>query len=1137
MPIFTFEEYYNLIPDETKTFIKKLLSYLYNEDYVKISSGTTLYNEKDIFIYKCIYSYKRIDELHANILQSLSYHEYDSLESSNIGNSTMSSLFSKYYSLFTPLPNKESYQLLTPEDIITSNIRNLPSYKNSDIFDCIYKTPEDFLSELNKHSNEKREQILRELKLKFNKNFNINIINYYEAVGKIFVELSKTKYFKKIDHTSEDLINLSLLLGLYNYNHISQGNFNEREVIVNYLTSLGVTQPNIEQVIGYNLEHNAGDPTIILNYYFKDIYPKNISRENITITDIISRLFTSSYNNALTIKQLLSELNLTTNNVKDLESIVKTKKDELSSTSLDDLLKNLIPNVISYLKRINRIYTYLNTKLNTIDKNLISTKEDIILLSILLSSYEFNNSYSEFLNDKGLTIDKILELIKLPKLDEYRKELGSVNPSDKDITNFTSLITNGINYHKAKESITVESIILNTTDKSRTRSTLIHKLFKNITNESLDDDFASQIEKHLNNKNDRRKKILSENLLENISIDVYNYLRILSSYYQILKSKGLDQKDLEQLSIIYAASRYDNELEDYLTSIGMDRSSLSNAIGISFNYQDKPFDIDIINSYYKEYIFDRDPEEITVHTIFENAFKKELTNSLFLRRILDKFHKVPEDFLNIDSKLSEYNKKLKQEEEQNKIDTLLNQCDDYIKKLFNDILRIHEYLLTNISKLNLIKNEDDIEELSILIALFLNDEEYIPFFIHNGVTLDELLSRINLNRNILNEIKSIKPNYKLIFKYEKYIGRSYELTLNRLIEKLFNENINDSQILETITSLTGNNYSYLVEEVSNKKNRELTPEQGIKILSKEEVVPIQESTYGYISEYGTSISKHSKYISDALNKLIFNDSLEKSIESINSLLGEISYDEAITNPKKPSFFSKLFDIPEEPKVVKKYNPTKVGELQELVDQNILILQQELKGYEFIKKYIEIYLLKLSEYLKRLKEYSLSLDEQPSIYDTDDILEFTQLLNEQSSREIIKNKINTFETIILLMKQELITVHRSIINHFITINSLQTSKSAILPLIATEVAVNIGHKTESNALELTSNLIGLFQNVINKNIEATKTNLELLNSTNLSEDALASINQEISLYLESLNRSNKVLELNPPTDDEPTLKKS
>jgi len=1135
MPIFTFEEYYNLIPGETKTFVNKLLSLLYHDDSIKISSSSTLFLEIDKFIYKAIYAYKRTNEINANLLHSLSYNEYDSLESTNIGNSTMSNLFSKYYKYFMPLPNKEDYMLLTPEDIITKNTNN-NFIDITDVFDCIDSTTREFLNALIKQSNQKKEILLNELKLKFNKNLNINIINYYESVGRIFIELSKnSKYLRKIDHTKEDIINLSLLLGLFNYNHVSQDNFNEREAIINYLKLMGLTQERIEEVLNYNLEYNGDNPTIVLNYYFTDIYPKNISRENITITDIINKLFTTGYNNSLTIKKLLSELNISS--ITNLDSIIRETKEEQFGNSLEELLKNLIPNVISYLNRLNRIYTYINTKINTLDNNLISTKEDIILLSVLLSSYEFKNEYNDFLVDKGLTIDKILELIKLPKLEEYKKELNSVNPSPKSITVFTSLINNGINYRKAKESITVDSIVLNTTDKSRTKSTLIHKLYKNITNETLDDDFTKQIETNTKNKNDKRKKELAESLLENISIDVYNFLKVLSSYYQILETKGLDQKDLEQFSIIYATSRYDNIIGEYLSSIGMSRTSLTNALGISFNYQDKTFDIDIIDKYFKNYIFDRKPEEITVHTIFENAFKKELTNSLLLRKILNDYNTKPEDFLNIDSKLHAYTKKKEQQEEQDKINKLLNNCDDYIKKLFNDILRIHEYLLTNISKLNLIKNEDDIEELSILIALFLNDEEYIPFFIHNGITLDELLSRINLNRNILNDIKSIKPNNRLLFKYEKYINRYNYLTLNKLIEGLFNEDINPSQILEIITSQTGNNYSYLVEEVSNKKNRELTPEQGIKILSKEVVVPIEESTYGYISEYGTSISKHSKYISDALNKLIFNDSLEKSIDSINSLLGEISYNETITSPKKQSFFSRIFDLQEEPKVVKKYNPTKVGELQELVDQNILILQQELKGYEFIKKYIEIYLLKLDEYLKRLQEYSLSLDEQQITLDSNDIIEFTKLLNEQSSREIIRNKINTFETIIILMKQELITVHRSIINHFITINSLQTSKSAILPLIATEVAVNIGHKTESNALELTSNLIALFQNVINKNIEATRTNLELINSTNLSEDTLASINKEICLYLESLNRSNKVLELNPPTDDEPTLKKN
>ena len=145
---------------------------------------------------------------------------------------------------------------------------------------------------------------------------------------------------------------------------------------------------------------------------------------------------------------------------------------------------------------------------------------------------------------------------------------------------------------------------------------------------------------------------------------------------------------------------------------------------------------------------------------------------------------------------------------------------------------------------------------------------------------------------------------------------------------------------------------------------------------------------------------------------------------------------------------------------------------------------------------------------------------------DELSRFTQMLNQSSSQEIIQDKITTFETMILLMKQELIAVHRSIINHFITINSLQTSKMAILPLIATEMAINMGKATEGESLKLTGELVNLLQNVVNKNVEATKENLIRLRLSNISEETYNALSSEITRYLSSVDRSTNLLGPSP-----------
>ena len=144
------------------------------------------------------------------------------------------------------------------------------------------------------------------------------------------------------------------------------------------------------------------------------------------------------------------------------------------------------------------------------------------------------------------------------------------------------------------------------------------------------------------------------------------------------------------------------------------------------------------------------------------------------------------------------------------------------------------------------------------------------------------------------------------------------------------------------------------------------------------------------------------------------------------------------------------------------------------------------------------------------------------------------LDQTSTKRILEDKINAFETRILLMRQELITVHQAIINHFVTINALQTSKMAILPLIATEMAIAKRKETEGEALMLTGELVSLLGNIVNKNVDATRENLSRLRLSTLSDETYKSLNENVGAYLESVDKGKQLL--NPPKEEPsaPTL---
>ena len=177
---------------------------------------------------------------------------------------------------------------------------------------------------------------------------------------------------------------------------------------------------------------------------------------------------------------------------------------------------------------------------------------------------------------------------------------------------------------------------------------------------------------------------------------------------------------------------------------------------------------------------------------------------------------------------------------------------------------------------------------------------------------------------------------------------------------------------------------------------------------------------------------------------------------------------------------------------------------------------------------------LNEYLKNLRAFNANLVLPEITDDLDEITQFSMSLDQSSIKKILQDKIQAFETRLVLMRQELVTVHQAIINHFITINALQTSKMAILPLITTEMAIAKGKTTEGEALQLTGELVNLLQNIVNKNIEATQENLSRLRLSSIPDETYAALSRDVGTYLEKVNQGNAILEGTKPGEISLTL---
>ena len=1137
----TYDEYMKLVPKITADFVNNLICTSYKTNMSEVPyinlGNETIVGEEDSFLCRSFLVYRLLN------LDDGSFLMKQAPFFSNESDVTIMSLnyeqkiknFKKYYKYLTPYSNKDKYLLLTPEDIIR-NIYYVGSKKEKLDTMCFFASSEiNVLKLLDARSDGKKEVITNDLFKEIYKSSPIDVINFYDTASKIYECLEgQSKTISLIDPSEENLTSLAFLLSLFQYNHISADGekYNEKKIINSYLEKRGVTTKSIEDTFGIKItgKFETKKPSIIILKRKLNVdMLKGISSSNQNIGYIFNEILKKTNDSNLSFRKIFGYLNVTVDSTLKAYDYLRNQKEELSNNDPSVMFdKELMPNVVSLIHRVNQIYTYLDNNKDTINKTFVNDNNDLLTLSLLFVSYERNWSTIEFFNDKGLTLDRVLELLGLPK--ESNQFWNEVNNTKEDIrtaTKFKSLIFSGKSSNASKKNLTEEIIFSNLTDKDYTKSFIIQKLYATVTNEALGDYYSSKVKEYIELKQKQNSDILKEKLFENISIDVYNYLEFVTSCYGVLKDKSLSKEDAEQLSIIFGACRFNDRIDKYFKNYNLSEKNICDFFNISFSFTKKEIDVNAVNTVFRKYIFDRDEDKITVYSILENAFKPELINTVKLRQLLFKNNKQPEDFFDLSNKINKYYDDLQKSEELKQIDNEFKRIASDCKKIFEDVLRLYNYLKENVRDNKLLISDDDYKVMALLIINIFENKEYQQFFIDSGLTLEYILSLINMNIGNINEALSKSYNRELILEYKPYFGQASQVESRSLVYYTFDH----SNLLNLILTGLNENTERVKYYILNKKEKELTVEEGMELLNKEKVVQIKEPNVVLLANYGSEMTKHSDFINRALHDLMFSDTLDSSVKGINKALGEVVKDEVI-EPPKLGFLESLFAVQEEPKVVKKYYPEKMSDLNSAIDQQLIVLINELQGYEYLKNYIELLLKRVEEILAELKSKNnlIVVDEPNNI---DNASDFAKLLNQKTIKELLQSKIQTFETTKVLLGQELVTVHRAIINHFITINSLQTSKNTILPLLASEMAINIGNKSEGEALDLTNNLISLFQSVVNKNITLTEENLERLKGTSMSIEDFNMLNARITSYLSDVSNSTKYLEANNK-DTEMTL---
>ncbi len=1163
MTIIPYEDYINIIPEETKAFLFLFFSYLASDHGITLN-GEEL-GPKEDFFYKAVYAYSETNGMTASSASLAGFKKPVALYLGSNYSEQRKKFYSTHYKFLMPYKDIEAYYVITAEEIIKNIFQKKLDGSSSWALDFAFTDDvESFVKKLNRNIVPKTNALLQELGNSFNKDFSIDVVNYYDMAARIYVYLKENyKNIKDINPTKTDYSELAMFLSMFYYKGVPSpdGKVNEQEVILNYLKEKGIDASKISSELELYIDPSQleaiGPQTLVQVGEFQKFFSSNTYKSDTTVSKIFKYVLTGRAKQSLTIPKLFASLGGLETDIPKIEEIIKEVRENANDTALSDLYRNLMPDVISFIKKVAHIYTYLLSKKETLNMDYIQTEKDIMTASLLIASYDVDTKVRKFLTGNGIDLDFVLSSLALPDIEKFKEELSQTVSDEKNGVKFKNLISYGWNNNKSREQYTVTAIIQNLDDVSKTESPLIRRLFRAKTNKDLSGSFNSEMDAFIETKEKNRKAELTEALFENLSIDVYNYLKMVCNYYIYLRDYPLSDIDREQLSIIFAATNYSDRIYKYMNNLGVTSGQIADQFSVYYKYYEKDFDIDIINNHFYKYIFDRDESEITVYSIFENAFVPALKNSINLRKALFVLGHQPEDFLDIETKIEAFEKEEKEREIKKEQDSLFNKCEKNSLGILNEAIILFSYIKANMDRIQNVSTINDVKELSMLIAILHRcNDEYGKYFNSNGIVLEDLINIINLDEESFDTLLTGDVDRSLVTEFADYLVDP-RVTAKTLVDSLLSDFINSSQVLEQLTKKNGYKYPELKEEVKDKKEKPLTPEQRMEVLTSEEVEVLDDADFLEVANYGTSISKHSEYISDTLRQLMFDDSIEHATEEIQKIVGEISYEETLPSTEKISFFDKIMGVEPKTVVVKKFNPSKLEEVGPQMEIQVTALSKELKGYKYLKKYIEAYLLKLIQYLtelemayERLTSGETNRREHEQIKNIEgldeetvqrmmkrqaELNEYIDSLDQISAKDILENKIHGFETMITLMKQELATVNRAIVSHFLVINSLEVSKMAILPLISAEMAISTGQETESNSLQLTGELVSLLQNVVTKNIEGTKENLSRLKTSSIPEETYQALNSQIASYISYTNTATKLIEEknDQPTDDEPT----
>lgn len=1147
-----YKKFVNLIPKNTLDFLyitlPELKHYVSKNLVLKIGDYSVTNNDIKIVII-FLNGLRKITEYN-NIFGILKIREI-SYKNKEIENKAKSDELKQFYDdntyLFDLFDDEIDYASLTPLKLLSYQIDKLSTYEKEKICD-LFNVKKDVFDKLKKLVLDEESVISEDIKNKNCEKLPINLISYLECASKIRAELIKNRanlnnnYITSID----DINSVSLFLSLYFYDDIKSDDkffISERDIIKKILKASGIDLDGIKRAANINIT-SSSISNHKSNYFVLDkIYSKYYDEKNRPfrnyICDIVRKSLRREDSNSIALEKIFLHLNCYLDMI-DLSSeavyqAIEEEKVRMINEYTKAFYSDLSMQVREFINFTAKAYIYILNKMRhyCINKKFVSTEDDADTLALYIASHYFDGDVDLFFTNQGVSFEKVLKLLEL----KITKKDIEDTPLDVTalVERFKRYVYEGVNSHNNSKNLTIKDIVHNLCNKKFNCSSIMNDIFNSLSkNEKpLDDDFLSQLNKYFEEREKAIKEKLKVKFFRDLPLDTVNYLENVSSIYNTLsKSVNFEEKDLVCFSLLIGAFIKDrSEICKVLNSIGFDYKKILSFLNLSSSKNWGDPNIEILNKHFGEYVFGGfnkgcERKNITVKQIVKNILNKELNNSLYMSKLLNTLDLSYSNFEEFDKLYDKALTEIEYEEKKKSIEKQISDAAYDTSSFIEYVLRIFRELKngpsSNMINPDLVNGDNDLIELSLVLATLAYDNNASKFFAKYDITIERVCEYLRIESYALLDIaKNASYNvFDLTDYFNEYMlnNKKGVNSIDSIINNIFDERLNNSLVLENICNNFGISYPILKREVLSKKDYEesLSIKERTELLLNKKVDEIKFNDRKSMLRYGNDLGSHSKYIFNELPRLQLNDTNDTSIIEITSSLNNLY---TSTEPKKKGFFAGLFQKKAIPSV-RIISEDNLRILKSNIEEKIQLLDQELQGYEAIREYMEAFRKKNKEYLVCSNEILKSLEEK-SCGQLDIDNELIEKLKNNEDICFMRAKVERFSFSDQLYVQKLIEISQSIIAHRLTINSLEMARDLFVPLVWSYLAIEKGASTSNSSLEITDTVIDLFESLLIKNSESIVKNMNKLKSIQIDSDKLLRINDRVNSYINSLNEANAI----------------